>query len=852
MAVEFKGIREVTTNGGTSIQIQIPAEAIEDDLLICYIAKDGNVAIYNTGDYSNWNMLFNIISDSQTCLYIAWRIATADDVSGAVSWTWNADSEDWVGEILCYRGADTTTPIPHSGSDYLDSSATPTAPSVAFTDLPAGSLILQVFGCDFDDTPRVMAMQLTSRFNAHQANDIGGAGGDKVDLYVSPTGHTPDSGWTDESNAYDENVLLRSRNLTDPESWGNYLELTIDAISCNKVRFWAMYAVNSITQISVDVYYSSAWHNIYAGAFANREWVEKAIGSTETVTAMRVKFYNTYTSPIYADLYEADFLKVGIQGSGNTGTAVFGIPASNEWTAATLVIGAASAAGIFYQAVAGVFSATGAITKLPKISLAGVLTSTGSLARKTLLNLAGSFGLTGIVSSIFKFPKSLAGTFGLTGTIGKLPKISLAGVFGLTGTIVKLPKIILSGVFSPTGTVSSVWKSFQSLAGSFNLTGNVVKLPKITLGGAFDFTGSIARKILISLSGAFDFIGSGVGQLIGGLFYKTIEGAFSFTGGVSTVLTKFKSLAGSFDFSGSLNRLTKKVLSGSFDFIGSVVIKQFKSLSGVFSLTGSIGKLIKKTLSGVLSSSGSLNKLSKILLSGSFNFTGGITTVKRVFKALAGSFNFTGSLGILTKKILSGTFDFTGNVARKILISLSGAFDFVGDLSSSFIGFFYKTLGGTMTLTGDLNRLSKISLSGVLTASGNLLKLVKVSLAGVFGLIGTLGGIKRFVKVIAGVFGFSGTLGRLIKKTLSGSLTFSGFLKFRTFWNKVIKVIGTYGKVDKSDKGWFKQGWFTDWLAGILYRKVNKNTGDFTKVSKDTSDFTKVNKMKGEWDEVEK
>ncbi|MCK4824846.1 hypothetical protein KA005_54345, partial [bacterium] len=93
MAVEFVDIREAKTNGGTSITIQIPAGALEGDLLICYIAKDDNVAIYNTGDYGNWNMLYNIIDDSQTCLYLAWRIATQADVDEVKSWTWNADSE---------------------------------------------------------------------------------------------------------------------------------------------------------------------------------------------------------------------------------------------------------------------------------------------------------------------------------------------------------------------------------------------------------------------------------------------------------------------------------------------------------------------------------------------------------------------------------------------------------------------------------------------------------------------------------------------------------------------------------------------------------------------------------------
>lgn len=480
MAVEYVGKREVLVNGGTSITIQIPAGASEGDLLIAYIAKDDNVAIYETGDYANWNMLYNIINDSQTCLYLGWRIATADDVSGAVSWTWNADSEDWVGEILCYSGADTITPIHNSGSDFLDSSATPTAPLVGFgqlwmsptgvndpdtvwtnderiydenttlyasqgvtptswsgylegtidsvlcnkvrfwatsvtgqidiisldvyysgswhniyegayadqewvekaigstqwitgvrakfynsdtgtirsarfhevdfwrpNELTAGSLVLQVFGCDFDDTPRIVPSQLTSRFNQHQATDIGGAGGDKTGIWILPTGFNDPSGnWGNETNAYDEEYLTRAHVFVPAISWSDYMEFTHSGVSCFGIRFYAYWSETSTDEISVDVYYKGAWHNIYEGIFTDREWEFKAIGSVQTVTAMRVKFHNINGAQKAAYLYEVAFFQPGISGTGNTGIAVFGIPASEEWTAATLVIEAASAVGL--------------------------------------------------------------------------------------------------------------------------------------------------------------------------------------------------------------------------------------------------------------------------------------------------------------------------------------------------------------------------------------------------------------------------------------------------------------------------------------------------------------------------
>jgi len=347
MAVEYKGITEdVNDATRTSITMQIPSEAVEGDLLICYISKDDEPVILETGDYSNWNMLVNAGAGTGNALYIAWRIATAADVSGAVSWTWNGDSEDYYGCILCYGGADTTNPI--HASNYTaqgTADAIPIAPSVAFTDLTAGSMVFQCFGADDNDVPYTVPSPLTSRFN-NSISDTGGAGGDKTSAWESPTGfNDPDSKWSDETLAYDRNVGTHATNPIPTNSWGSYIELTHSALSCSKVRFWAIYNESTISQISLDVYYLSAWHNIYEGAFAHYEWVEKAIGSTQTVTAMRIKFYNNYSSTYNAQLKEANFFGTA-EGSGETGIATFGMNAAEQWVAATVIIKAVAGAGI--------------------------------------------------------------------------------------------------------------------------------------------------------------------------------------------------------------------------------------------------------------------------------------------------------------------------------------------------------------------------------------------------------------------------------------------------------------------------------------------------------------------------
>ena len=51
-------------------------------------------------------------------------------------------------------------------------------------------------------------------------------------------------------------------------------------------------------------------------------------------------------------------------------------------------------------------------------------------------------------------------------------------------------------------------------------------------------------------------------------------------------------------------------------------------------------------------------------------------------------------------------------------------------------------------------------------------------------------------------------------------------------YTKIEKETSEYTKVDKADKGWFKQGWFTAWFSGEIYRKVAKVLSNYTKINK--------------------
>ena len=128
--------------------------------------------------------------------------------------------------------------------------------------------------------------------------------------WVKPTSFSdPDNKWNSEALSYDDSLETSANSPNAAaRTWGSYIELNIASISCDKVRFYAYYNAAYINSVSIDVYYSGAWHNIYEGAYISQTWEEKAIGSTQDVTAARVRFYAKKAATAY--LYEFEFNEI--------------------------------------------------------------------------------------------------------------------------------------------------------------------------------------------------------------------------------------------------------------------------------------------------------------------------------------------------------------------------------------------------------------------------------------------------------------------------------------------------------------------------------------------------------------
>ncbi len=192
MAVVYQNKSEVSVGTAqNTITIPVPTGFSAGDLLIACIVMDRNSYLYKHGTPTGWTLIQQTTGTGGThCFSIWYRIAEAGDTQ----WTWTigySGTFQQYGVILRYTGQAETGFI-HASDMTVQETAntTPTAPSVAYTDLEAGSLCLQAFGADDDDTPYTTPAQLTQRYNGISntgTGTCGSAGGDKA---VSGTGST--------------------------------------------------------------------------------------------------------------------------------------------------------------------------------------------------------------------------------------------------------------------------------------------------------------------------------------------------------------------------------------------------------------------------------------------------------------------------------------------------------------------------------------------------------------------------------------------------------------------------------------------------------------------------------------
>jgi len=146
--------------------------------------------------------------------------------------------------------------------------------------------------------------------------------------WVHPTGYNdPDAAWTTPEYAYDGSILVTSAAMcaVPINDWGSYLEFTIAEMEANAIIIYVsgveIDEVCKVDQISIDIYHTSAWHNIYEGVFSGCYtaegvcsgcvWLTKTFTAVD-ITKVRVKFHSTSTDTLYfANIHEIYFRGTG-------------------------------------------------------------------------------------------------------------------------------------------------------------------------------------------------------------------------------------------------------------------------------------------------------------------------------------------------------------------------------------------------------------------------------------------------------------------------------------------------------------------------------------------------------------
>lgn len=170
------------------------------------------------------------------------------------------------------------------------------------------------------------------------ADDLATADGSLVECYIfgdatgagasyeDPTGYNDPSGtWSDEALAYDNNTGTYAYTSVPKGDWSGYLELTFDATSTDTVRGWFNEGLANISDFELDVYYSGSWTNIYNVEPTYGQYVEFPIGSTQSVTGVRFRFYSTKADGTGGLAYEVDLVVAGSASSVDIGAVEWNV-----------------------------------------------------------------------------------------------------------------------------------------------------------------------------------------------------------------------------------------------------------------------------------------------------------------------------------------------------------------------------------------------------------------------------------------------------------------------------------------------------------------------------------------------
>jgi len=114
--------------------------------------------------------------------------------------------------------------------------------------------------------------------------------------WVSPTGCTNGTNWTNCGSAYDSNVDTYASDTapgTVP-NWGNWITFSLATpILCNQIKVYGDYGEGHVDNVQMDVYNTgtSAWETVYTGSINDAAWFTTPLFTPRTVSQMRFMYH---------------------------------------------------------------------------------------------------------------------------------------------------------------------------------------------------------------------------------------------------------------------------------------------------------------------------------------------------------------------------------------------------------------------------------------------------------------------------------------------------------------------------------------------------------------------------------
>jgi len=349
--------------------------------------------------------------------------------------------------------------------------------------------------------------------------------------WVTPTGGGGE--WNDEANARDNNLTTLAQYYKG-YGWTESFYHTHASLSCSKVRAYLDDATWRYTIAKIEVYYNSAWHQVFYANFARKAWTEVDLGGYYDVTQIRFQFYNPSASA-WAKVYETAFywaeapikeLAASITPSSNVSGSLTIPVRFNGFIAANSNISASLSTLLI--------ALNGSIITSSNIS--------GNLNVITQLegSIVATSGISGSLITPIKLQSSFVATSNISGNLNVITQLigSIVATAGINGSLI-IP-IKLQSSFVATSNISGNLNVITQLIGSIVATAGIngsLIIP-IKLQSSFVATSNVSGS-LNSQPGC-DGLVSGASGVSGNLninkeFYGLTTGALE-TGGVLTTV----------------------------------------------------------------------------------------------------------------------------------------------------------------------------------------------------------------------------------------------------------------------------------------------------------------------------